>query len=160
MSQRSLQMKNRPEPIHSFLNGGGTLNSLQEQSQRLLRLRENVRSCLPEVLARHLLACSVTDSQLILYTENASRATALRLATHKLLQKLNQNHGLGQITTIRVRIADISRLQQQAAHQPRPLPPGTADLVAELAETAVDPEIKKTLRRLARRSRSNKPLDQ
>jgi hypothetical protein len=150
-------MNDQPKPIQTFLRGGGTLTRLQQHNEGLQRLRNDVRRCLPEALARHVMACSVNGSQLILYAENASRATALRLAVHKLLQRLHQDHGLRQIKAVRVRIATLPRSLQPPAAGPRTLAPGTARLLGELAETAVDPEIKKILCRLARRDRIDDP---
>ena len=157
---QSALMNHQPEPIRTYLNGGRSLADLQQQSQRLQRLCEVVRRCLPSLLARHLLACSISDSQLTLYAESASRATPLRLTTQKLLQKLHQDHGLKQIKTIRVRIADIPARRVSSNSQPQNLSPETASLVAELAETSIDPEIKKILRRLSGRGRIKNPLNQ
>jgi hypothetical protein len=148
-------MKSQPEPIHRYLHAGGTLTRLQQHNQRLQRLRDDVRRCLPEALARHIVACSLNDSQLILYAESASRATALRLTAQKLLQKLHQDHGLGQIKAVRVRITTPPRSLQSRTASPRALASGTAKLLNELAETAIDPAIRKILRRLARRDRNN-----
>jgi len=150
-------MNHQPEPIRTFLRGAGSLAELQQQSQQLQRLCDVIRACLPATLAQHLLACSITDSQLTLYAESAGRATPLRLTTQKLLQKLHQDHGLKQIKTIRVRIAEIPAQRLSGRPQSRNLPPSTASLVAELATTTIDPEIKKILRRLAERGRIEKP---
>ena len=156
---QSTLMNQRPEPIRTYLKGG-SLAKLQRQSQQLQGLCDTVRRCLPTMLAHHLLACSISESQLTLYAESASRATPLRLATQKLLQKLHQDQGLKQIKTIRVRISSIA-VQRQASHpRSRNLAPETAALVNELADTAIDPKIKKILHRLAGRSRIKPPLDQ
>jgi len=153
-------MNRHPKPIRTYLSGGGSLSDLQQQSQQLQQLRDVIRRCLPAMFARHLLACSITNSQLTLYAESASHATPLRLTTQKILQKLHQDHGLKQIKTIRVRIADIPVQRLLNNPQPGKLTPATASLVAELAETAIDPEIKKILRRLSGRGRIKNPLDQ
>lgn len=157
---QSTLMTQRPEPIRTYLNGGGSLAELQRQSRHLQQFCDVVRRCLPDMLARHLLACSISDSQLTLYAASASRATPLRLTTQKLLQKLHQDHGLKQIKTIRVRISEITNQHQASRPQAQYLASETAALLGELADTAIDPEIKKILHRLAGRRRIKNPLDQ
>lgn len=146
-------MHHQPEPIRTYLNGGGSLAELQKQCRQLQQLDALIRRCLPAALARHLLSCSVSEGQLTLYAENASRATPLRLTTPKLLQKLQRDHGLEHITRIRVRITEIPARQQPDEPQADKLTDTTARLVADLAATAIDPEIKKILRRLSERGR-------
>lgn len=161
LSQSALmKMNHRPEPIRNYLASGGSLAELQQQRLQLQRLCELIRASLPTTLARHLLTCSINGSLLTLYAESAGRATPLRLTTQKLLQKLHQDHGLKQIKAIRVRIADMPAQRLPSNPQPRNLSSETASLLADLAETSIDPEIKKILRRLSGRGRIKKPLNQ
>jgi hypothetical protein len=148
-------MKRQPQAFHTLLSDNNALAKLQRHSRQLQQLTETVRSCLPDSTANHLHACSFDGSQLTLFACTAAEATSLRLASSNLLQTLRMNH-LPQLSNIRIRI--IVDPIQPSTHQSRTNPPSdnTAQLLSELAETAIDPAIKSILQRLSQRFKPQK----
>ncbi len=119
----------------------------------MTELEQTVRGHLSASLNASLTSCNLNHSQLTLFAQNAAYATALRLASQNLLQKLGRNQKLGDIKTIRVRIS-LPNSTTATSPQPTQLSKTTATLVGELAETIIDPSVKKILRRLSHRHKT------
>ena len=144
-------MQNDPKSIQALIYSNTTLAKLTQRSQQQSRLESTVRSCLSSSQNMHLSACSLDNKQLTLHVQNSSQATALRLASQNLLQKLHQDHNLDEINSIRIRINKLDSPTFTPPASSSRLPQGTATLISELAETITDPALKKILRRLSTR---------
>lgn len=144
-------MRDSPKSIRTLINSSAVLVKIAQQSQQQTQLEQTVRSHLSAPLNDSLTSCSLNGSQLTLFAQNAVQATILRLASQNLLQDLGRNNKFGQIKTIRVRIILPDSLTPPTARPAQQLNSDTAKLVGELAETVIDPHVKKILRRLSHR---------
>ena len=130
------------DPLHQLLHKGRRLHSLTQQ----------VRALLPPQLAPHCMVADLSDTRLTLHADNASFATRLQFETPKLRARLLQLEDFATITDIRVRAApqplSQARRLPQVALRRRP-PPG---LLARLAESISDEELRASIKRLDRDS--------
>jgi hypothetical protein len=136
-------MAGRPTPLSCIIpqSSATILATLRQQQQWL----ERVRRRLPQVLAQHCIACTVSGAKMSIYTDSPAWAFQLRFAAPKLLKEL-QREGAA-VTAIDIRIATPppAAPPQVPSRLPSPL---VAELIKNYAEPGSDDPLSAALRRL------------
>lgn len=143
--------KSLPQSLPQLLNNrSSTLADLSKENHQRRQLTERIRLLLPAELHSHLLGIGLQQQTLVLYTDTPAWATSLRYQTNQLIIQLNHEQDLRHIQQIRVKTQVT--YNKPARQQPKrtPLSP-SAELLACLAETMNDAEIRRSLKRLSRR---------
>lgn len=139
------------QSVHQLLGSrGGTLAALSKQGRQRHDLTERIRLLLPAELHAHILGIGLQQQTLVLYTDTPAWATSLRYHTGKLLNLLKNEQDLCHIQKVRIK-TQVALQQTNRKGSRRHSSRASAALLANLAATMNDAEIRRSLQRLSQR---------
>jgi len=133
---------NNPTKASSLLSRDAHLSHLARMLHQQEALLKEVRSLLPEQLARHCLHARISGNQLVLHVDSPAWSSKLRFHGQSLLQSLRPR-------APNLRKLSIRQLFPESPRNPsgkRKSPPGHPSL----ADAVSDPELRELLKRRER----------
>ncbi len=132
--------------------GRSVLGRVVRQAERLIRIERDLNRLLPEGLRHHVSVAGLDTGHLSLLASSSARATQLRFQQRLLQTQLTELTGEPvQRITVAVRPHAIAS-PKNSPLEPIGIPAAAAAHFAEMAREESDPELKKALERLARRT--------
>ena len=132
-------MSNNPTKAASLLTRDPHLSHLARMLHQQQTLLKEVRSLLPEQLARHCLHARISGTRLVLHVDSPAWSSKLRFHSRSLLQSLRSRAPNLRKVSIRLLFPEAG---QKASHHGGK-PPGHPSLVDAIS----DPELRRLLNR-------------
>ena len=122
-----------------------------EHARRMEALTGSVRELLPPQLRPHCWVGNLRDGELVLVTDGGSWAYPLRYMRREILKQVRDHHGVT-ARTVRIRVQPAMRAVDTGQATPLPpLSPRARESLQHAARAVADPELRRSLRRLADR---------
>lgn len=132
--------------------GRSVLGRVIRQAERLIRIEQQLRELLPPALRDHVTVAGLDTGHLSLLASSSARATQLRFQQRQLQAQLAELTGEPvQRISVAVRPRAVAS-PKSTPLEPIGIPAAAAAHFAEMAREESDPELKKALERLARRT--------
>lgn len=158
-------MHSQTRHIQRFMRQGDAVTALLDSLNQRNALLDQLRPLLPEALARHCLQANLDKEDLVLSTDTAAWAAALRFQGPELIQRL-AGQGI-QVKRCRIRVlpgaaaiefrnAKTTDGAARTLHAHRSQK--GANFIGEAADNVTDPGLADSLRRLARTLSSEEDL--
>ena len=138
-------MKHQSTDLRSIFNRDSHLRKLIERAGDFQSLTDQVRNLLPPSLAEHLSAAVGRDHALVLITDSSAWATRFRFSAPGLKASLKE------FAEIQVRVVPDSATysSKDSGHHKAHLSRTAAEQIRIMAATISDPDLRKTLERIA-----------
>ncbi|MCC5884871.1 MAG: DUF721 domain-containing protein [Gammaproteobacteria bacterium] len=132
--------------------GRSVLGRVVRQAERLIRIERALQQLLPENLRGHVTVAGLDTGHLSLLASSSARATQLRFQQRLIQTQLAELTGEPvQHISVAVRSRAIDS-PKSTPLEPIGIPAAAAAHFAEMAREESDPELRKALERLARRT--------
>jgi hypothetical protein len=135
-------------------NADSQFNTLAKQANAHLNLRQFWEAIAPKMLSQHSFAGSLNNGQLVVYANNATVATKIKLTSASLLtqlqnlQKSDPFYRECKVTAIVVKV-QVKSQQKPLVKMPRKLSNQASNSLKNLAEKLGDTPLSASLRQLA-----------
>ncbi len=139
--QKMIFGKAQPRP-------GSTLRALLTKAELHQQAEQLVLASIPEELADATRFVSCTDGELILATDNASKATRLRFRQHEIMESLRQHDLFRFVWKVKIKVSPL-RFRARPAVKVTPLSKENARLLKEEAGHTKDKALREVLEKLA-----------
>ena len=134
-----MRVSNNPSKIASLLARDPHLGHLSRMLRQQQALLMEIRSQLPEQLARHCLHARISGTRLVLHVDSPAWSSKLRFHSRSLLQSLRSRAPNLRKVSIRLLFPETGQNASNRHGKPRGHPP--------LAEAVSDPELRRLLDR-------------
>jgi len=132
---------------------GNSLKRLLEQADLHLQSEQQVLAAIPEELAGGARFVSCQNGELVLSTDNASKATRLRFRQHEVMAALREYDLFRFVWKIKIKVVP-ARFQPVRRRQMTPLSKENARLLKEEAGHTKDKALREVLEKLASHARN------
>ncbi|MDX5328157.1 MAG: DUF721 domain-containing protein [Marinobacter sp.] len=127
---------------------GSTLKALLTKAELHQQAEQLVLDAVPEELADGTRFVSCTDGELVLATDNASKATRLRFRQHEIMEKLREQELFRFVWKVRIKVSPL-RYRDKPEAKMTPLSKENARLLKEEAGHTKDKALREVLEKLA-----------
>lgn len=136
--------------LSSLLRRNPQIQRLYNQAKTLQKLQAHLEKNLAHELAHHCQVAALADGVLTLYTESPAWAAKARFLTADLLKVFQNDTTLGVVNTIRVKARPpVNKPEPETAKERSRLSATTVQLLREVADNTEDPDLRRSLLRLA-----------
>jgi len=129
------------------------LKQLVTKAELHLNAEKSVIAALPEELVPGTRFVSCQDGELVLATDNASKATRLRFRQHEIMEKVRENELFRFVWKVRIKVSP-ARFQARKNVEKTPLSKENARLLEEEAGHTKDKALREVLEKLASHTQS------
>ena len=138
------------KPVFGDNNGNhsSTLQQLMTKAELHQEAERQVIAALPEGLEVGTRFVSCQDGELVLSTDNASKATRLRFRQHEIMEKVRENELFRYVWKVRIKVSP-PRFQSRPQAEKTPLSKENARLLHEEAGHTKDTALREVLEKLA-----------
>ena len=145
-------MHNNSDQKPIFGDNSATSNSnlkqLVAKAEMHLSAEKSVIAALPEELVPGTRFVSCQDGELVLATDNASKATRLRFRQHEIMEKVREHELFRYVWKVRIKVSP-QRFQARKHTEKTPLSKENARLLEEEAGHTKDKALREVLEKLA-----------
>ena len=127
---------------------GSTLKALLNKAELHQQAEQLVLSSIPEELADATRFVSCANGELVLATDNASKATRLRFRQHEIMESLRQHELFRFVWKVKIKVAPL-RFRAKPVVKTTPLSKENARLLKEEAGHTKDKALREVLEKLA-----------
>ena len=127
---------------------GSTLKALLTKAELHQQAEQLVLDAVPEELADGTRLVSCTEGELVLATDNASKATRLRFRQHEIMEKLREQELFRFVWKVRIKVSPL-RYRDKPEAKMTPLSKENARLLKEEAGHTKDKALREVLEKLA-----------
>lgn len=140
--------------LSEIINKENTLLAkLFHKAEILQQLDTEIAALLPPQLADKAKVANISRREIVIHIESAALLTRLRLQQRALMQKVNQKYSWACIERVTLKVRPQKTAEQPVKNTPRHRSESIAGEISNTAAHCKDPELKETLRRLAKRMR-------
>ncbi|MET4025322.1 hypothetical protein ABIE59_000840 [Marinobacter sp. MBR-99] len=127
---------------------GSTLKALLTKAELHQQAEQLVLDAIPEELADGTRFVSCIDGELVLATDNASKATRLRFRQHEIMEALREQELFRFVWKVRIKVSPL-RYRDKPVVKMTPLSKENARLLKEEAGHTKDKALREVLEKLA-----------
>lgn len=127
---------------------GSTLKALLTKAELHQQAEQTVLEAIPEELVEGTRFVSCAEGELVLATDNASKATRLRFRQHEIMEKLREQELFRFVWKVRIKVSP-SRFREKPEIKMTPLSHENARLLKEEAGHTKDKALREVLEKLA-----------
>ncbi|HLV76659.1 MAG TPA: DciA family protein [Marinobacter sp.] len=125
-----------------------TLKALMARADLHMQAEQVVLAAIPAELAAGTRFVSCQEGELVLSTDNASKATRLRFRQHEILEALRDNELFRFVWKVKIKVSPL-RFRERKPAQKLPLSKENARLLKEEAGHTKDKALREVLEKLA-----------
>ncbi|MFO8141033.1 MAG: DciA family protein [Marinobacter sp.] len=127
---------------------GSTLKALLNKAELHQQAEQLVLAAIPDELVDGTRFVSCTDGELVLATNNASKATRLRFRQHEIMEALRQHELFRYVWKVKIKVSPL-RFRARPVVKTTPLSKKNARLLKEEAGHTKDKALREVLEKLA-----------
>ncbi|GGC82230.1 hypothetical protein GCM10011362_33440 [Marinobacter halophilus] len=127
---------------------GSTLKALLTKAELHQQAEQLVLAAIPDELADGTRFVSCSNGELVLATDNASKATRLRFRQHEVMESLRQHELFRFVWKVKIKVSPL-RFRARPAMKSTPLSKENARLLKEEAGHTKDKALREVLEKLA-----------
>lgn len=143
-----------PKSLASLLQQRSDLLSVLLSQVRLLRqITAVIRNILPEPLSLHCYAANIDGDTLIIGCDSSTWAAKLRYHMPHILNRIKVHREVPNCNQIRVRVQPLDKGKPRSSGPSMSMSEQTAALIACVAHSTTDPNLRDALLRLSRRTK-------